>query len=34
MFDGRLGTSTVAYAVAQRAGAALYRYPEEHPIVG
>ncbi len=34
MFIGRLGTSTVAYALAQRFGAKLYRLPEERPIVG
>lgn len=34
MFVGRVGTITVASALALRASRRLYRYPEERPIVG
>ena len=34
MFIGRVGTTTVAAALALRGAARLYRYPEERPIVG
>ena len=34
MFVGRVGTITVATALALRSGRRLYRYPEERPIVG
>lgn len=34
MFIGRVGTITVAAALALRGAARLYRYPEERPIVG
>ena len=34
MFIGRVGTITVATALAMGAGRRPYRYPEENPIVG
>ena len=34
MFIGRVGTITVATALALRSRPRAYRYPEEHPIVG
>lgn len=34
MFVGRVGTITVATALALRSRPSAYRYPEEHPIVG
>lgn len=34
MFIGRVGTITVATALALRSRPRVYRYPEEHPIVG
>ena len=34
MFIGRVGTITVATALALRSRHKLYRYPEERPIVG
>jgi trk system potassium uptake protein TrkH len=34
MFVGRVGTITVATALALRSREVAYRYPEEHPIVG
>jgi trk system potassium uptake protein len=34
MFVGRVGSITVATALALRARKRLYRFPEERPIVG